>query len=296
MLEVKQNTLHGIGLMTLSMASFAIADTFIKLSAGQLSSAHTALVLFGGSALSFIVLALYQGHDLLNKAAVSNILLLRYAVEMVGVFGIVQALQLVPLSTVGAILQATPLVAAAGAVLFLGEKVSWRRWSAISIGFVGVLMIVQPGTGSFDKNVLWAVIAMVGLSARDLTTRATPAQVPTTALAAYTMIAALPFALLWVWLTQASLVPKDVNVWLVFGMIGFGTAGYLMVTASIRAAPISVVSPFRYFRLLFLLLLGIVIFHERPGVMVLLGSSLIIASGLYAMWRERQLSQLNSVS
>lgn len=275
--------------MVLAMASFAIADVFIKLTAGVLSSAHTAFLLISGSLLVFIGLAKCQGLPLSDKSALSRVMLLRYAAETSATLGMVQALQHIPLSTVGAILQATPLVVAAGAVVLLGERVSWRRWSAIFIGFIGVLMIVQPGATSFDANILWAVLAMLALSARDLTTRATPENMPSSSLAAYTMMAAAPFTLLWVLSTEASLIPVNANWWLILGMIGFATVGYLMIIGSIRVAPVSVVSPFRYTRLLFLLALGVIVFGERPDFMMLGGSLLIIASGLYAMWREKQI-------
>ncbi len=281
-----QHTSRGIVFMVLAMAAFAIADTFIKLSATAMSSAHTALLLIGGSLVVFVLLAIVQKQRLLDKAALSPVLLIRYVSEISATFGMVQALRLVPLSTVGAILQATPLMVAMGAVLLLGERMSWRRWSAISVGFVGVLLIVQPSTQSFNVNVLWAILAMLGLSARDLTTRVTPASMASSSLAAYTMAAAMPFTLVWVMLTESNMLPESVNWWLVTGMISFATAGYLMIISSIRLAPVSIVSPYRYSRLLFLLLLGVIVFDERPDALMLCGSFIIIAAGLYTMWRE----------
>lgn len=277
---------RGIVFMLLSMAAFAIADMFIKLSATTMSSAHTALLLIGGSLIIFVILAKVQKQRLLDKAALSPVLLIRYVAEISGTFGMIQALRLVPLSTVGAILQATPLVVAMGAVLLLNETMSWRRWSAIGVGLVGVLLIVQPSTQSFDVNVLWAVLAMLGLSARDLTTRATPSGMASSSLAAYTMAAAVPFTFVWVMLTESSMLPAAVDWRFVTGMIGFGTAGYLLIITSIRVAPVSIVSPYRYSRLLFLLLLGIIVFDERPDALMLFGSFIVIAAGLYTMWRE----------
>ena len=282
----KQHTSRGIVFMMLAMAAFAITDTLIKLSATAMSSAHTALLLLGGSLVVFVLLAIVQKQRLLDKAALSLVLLIRYVSEISATLGMIQALRLVPLSTVGAILQATPLMVAMGAVLLLGEPMSWRRWSAISVGFVGVLLIVQPSTQSFDVNVLWAILAMLGLSARDLTTRVTPASIASSSLAAYTMAAAVPFSLAWVLVTEPNMLPVSVDWWLVTGMISFATAGYLMIIISIRVAPISIVSPYRYSRLLFLLLLGVIIFDERPDAMMLCGSFIIIAAGLYTMRRE----------
>jgi len=287
----KQHTNRGIVLMVLAMAAFAIADTFIKLSANAMSSAHTALLLISGSLLVFMVLAIVQKQPLLDKAALSPVLLIRYVAEIVATFGMLQALRLVPLSTVGAILQATPLMVSVGAVFLLGERMSWRRWSAVVVGFLGVLLIVQPSTQSFDINVLWAILAMLGLSARDLTTRVTPANMASSSLAAYTMAAAVPFMLIWVLVSEPDLLPVSVDWGLVAGMTSFATAGYLMIITSIRIAPVSVVSPYRYSRLLFLLLLGVIVFGERPDALMLYGSAIVIAAGLYTMWREGRLEK-----
>ncbi len=278
--------------MVLAMAFFAAADTLIKLSVGFLSPAHTALILIGGGLVIFGVAALAYRVPLLDKRALKPILLARYAAETLATLGMVTSLSLVPLSTLGAILQATPLIVAAGAVIFLGETVTWRRWVAIGVGFVGMLFIIKPGAESFDINILWAILAMLSLAARDLTTRVVPKDFSTAALATYTFAATLPFVLIWVYATQPQLLPARIdNWWYVIGMVVLGSIGYLMITLSVRLAEVSVVSPFRYSRLLFLLVLGIWIFDENPDVWVLLGAALIIASGIYTMWRDRKKSQ-----
>jgi len=233
-----------------------------------MSPAYTAFYITAGGLFVFAIITLVQGDRLLSTIAFKPVLLLRYAAEIVGTLSIVLAVSLVPLSTVGAILQASPLLVAAGAVLFLGERVSWRRWSAIGIGFIGVLLIVKPASADFDANVLWALLAMLGLSARDLTTRATPDGVSTSALATYTMVATAPCALIWVLATQDSLIAVNAN-WL----------------------EVSVVSPYRYSRLLFLLVLGILLFDERPDFYTLLGAAIIVLSGIYTMWRDRVVKQ-----
>ncbi|WP_298361774.1 DMT family transporter [uncultured Litoreibacter sp.] len=288
MTPIVQNPLKGIYLMVASMGGFAIADTLIKLASGTMSPAHTTLMLMGGGLLVFAALAKWQGEALLSWEAFRPLYLMRYVAEIMGTFGIVLSLTYVDLSVVGAILQATPLVVVVGAILFLGERVSWRRWSAIGVGFVGVLMIVQPGDEGFDATVLWPILAMTGLALRDLTTRVTPPGMNSARLATYTMAAALPFALLWIGLAEDTWLPASPNWVLVFGMVGFGALGYLLLIASIRAAPVSVVSPYRYSRLIFLLVAGMLVFGERPGIMTLAGAALIVASGIYAMWRDRQ--------
>ena len=283
------NASRGILLMVLSMAAFALADTLVKLSASVLSPAQVLFYLMGGGLVMFAVMAKLSGHSLFDIRALGPVLLVRYCSEIIGMASMVLALTYVPLSTVGAITQATPILVAVGAVVFLNEQVSWRRWTCIAVGFLGVLLIVQPGAVRFDPSVLWAVSALFALSVRDLTTRMVPQDMPSTCLATYTMIAAVPFAIIWVTYNGESLLPAETNWWIVLPMILLGSAGYLLLIASLRMAEVSVVMPFRYTRILFLLILGIVVFNETPSPSMLLGAALVVASGIYMMWRQGQL-------
>lgn len=283
----KESNARGIILMVLSMGAFAIADTLIKLVSGTVAPAQIMFLMMAGGSVMFCVMAKVQGARLIDRRIFAPVFLVRYLAEVVAMVGMVMALAHVPLSAVGAIIQATPLLVALGAVLFLGEKVSWRRWSTIVLGFVGVLLIVQPGAEGFDALALWAVFSMVGLSVRDLTTRMTPPDMASASLAAYSAIAALPFAMAWILFDGDNFLPPEADWVLLISIILLGSLGYLLLTASIRATSISVVSPFRYSRLIFMLFLGVVVFGERPGLPVLAGASLIVFSGLYMMWRER---------
>ena len=287
LLNIKDSNARGIVLMICSMVAFSLADTLVKVSTASLSPAQVMFYLMGGGLVIFTVLTLAQGHRLIDRRAFTPILLLRYIAELTGMVGMVIALATVPISTVGAVTQATPIVAALGAVLFLQEKIGWRRWSSIVIGFVGVLLIVQPGAVKFDISVLWAVLALMALSVRDLTTRLAPADMSSTSLATYTVTAALPFIAGWIFFNGESFFPSQTNWIVVLPMMIIGSIGYLLLTLSLRMAEVSVVMPFRYTRVVFLLGIGALVFGERPNALMLLGAALIVASGCYMMWRER---------
>lgn len=273
--------------MIASMGAFALADTLVKLSTLSISPAQVMFFLISGALLIFAAMAILQKDRLIDRRAFSPILLLRYVAEVAGMVGMVTALAKVPISVVGAITQASPMLAAVGAVLFLNENVGWRRWLSIITGFVGVLLIVQPGAVAFDLNVLWAILAMVALSIRDLTTRLMPTDMASTSLATYTMAAAAPFTIAWVLYNGESLLPAQINWVVIVPMVVLGAAGYMLLIASIRLAEVSVVMPFRYSRIIFLLVLGVLVFKEKPGLLMLLGAGLIIGSGTYMMWREQ---------
>ena len=272
------------------MAAFALADTLVKIAASFASPPQVLLFLMGGGLISFALIAIFRSDRLTDpKALYLPILLLRYLSEIMGMVSMILALTYVPLSTVGAITQAAPILVAVGAVLLLNETVSWRRWTAIAVGFIGVLMVIQPTGEDFDISISWAVLAAIGLAGRDLTTRMTPQDIPSASLATYTMFAAIPVALLWLAYDGDALIPEQTNWWIVLPMILLGSLGYLLLIAALRTTDTSVVTPFRYSRIIFLMIMGILIFDERPSFMMLAGAGLIIASGVYMMWREQRL-------
>lgn len=274
-------------LMICSMIAFSLADTLVKVSTATLSTAQVMFYLMFGGLVIFSALTLIQGHRLIDRRAFAPILLLRYIAEIVGMVGMVIALAKVPISTVGAITQATPIVVALGAVLFLHEKVGWRRWASIVCGFLGVLLIVQPGAVKFDIAVLWAVLSLFALSIRDLTTRLAPTDMASTSLATYTVTAAIPFIAGSILINGESFFPAHTNWIVVLPMMILGSTGYMLLILSLRMAEVSVVMPFRYTRVVFLLGIGALVFEERPNALMLLGAALIVASGCYMMWRER---------
>jgi len=155
-----------------------------------------------------------------------------------------------------------------------------------------MLLIVQPGAIEFDFQVLWAILALVSLSVRDLTTRLVPADMASTSLATYTMAAALPFTVGWVYFNSETLLPAQVNWLVVFPMVVLGAIGYMLLIASIRIAEVSIVMPFRYTRIIFLLGVGVLVFQEKPDALMLSGAALIVVSGIYMMWREQLIKDL----
>lgn len=281
------HNVRGILFMIAAMVAFAIADTLVKVATSTISPAQVMFYLNAGALVIFSIMAIVQNDRLIDARAFSPVLLVRYVSEVAGMVGMVMALATVPISVVGAVTQASPMLAAVGAVLFLNEYVGWRRWCSIAIGFVGVLLIVQPGGTGFELVVLWAILALVALSIRDLTTRLIPKDMASASLATYTMAAATPFSIAWLAYNGESLFPAQTNWFVIVPMVVLGATAYMLLIASIRIAEVSVVMPFRYSRIIFLLVLGFLIFDEKPSALMLSGAALIILSGSYMMWREQ---------
>ncbi len=279
--------LRGIVLMVASMAGFAIEDMFIKWAAADVPTGQILLLLSVFGTPFFAILAWRQGARLWVREALHPAVVWRNVGEMLGSAGFVTALALTPLTSATAIFQATPLVVTLGAALFLGESVGWRRWTAILVGFCGVIMIIRPGMDGFDINSLWSVVAVIGLSARDVATRRIPQTISTMQLAAWGFMAGgiLGAGMLAgsggaIWLTGA-------QTGYIGGALLFGIGAYWAITQASRLGEISVITPFRYARLIFALIIGAFVFQERPDLITLSGAALIIGSGLYTFARER---------
>ena len=281
------DNMRGIALTAGSMALFAFEDMFLKFAAADLPTGEILLItcLFGMT--FFGILARYEGRRTLTAVALHPWVLLRNLGEMVGTYAYITALASVPLATVSAVLQAMPLAVTMGAALFMGEKVGWRRWTAIAVGFAGVLVVIRPGLDGFRPAALWVLVTVAGLSLRDLASRAIPAEISSTQVSAWGVVS--------VALLGAGMMPFQTPVvlpglWqsaMLAGALVFGTAGYWAVTQASRTGEVSVVSPFRYSRLIFAILLGVLVFSEPADVITLSGAALIIGSGLYSFTRER---------
>jgi drug/metabolite transporter (DMT)-like permease len=282
------DNLKGMGWMTLAMLAFALTDMFMVFAAREMQ-VWQILFLYGtGGAVLFGIWARALGHRWLSPVLLMRPVMIRNAAEVLATVCFVIALSRIPLSTLSAVIQANPLLVTLGAALFLGEKVGWRRWLAIAVGLLGVMLILRPGTESFEPDILYAVAAAIGLSLRDLATRPVPKNVPTPLLASYSFAAlaltgggVLLVSGGWVWPTL--MIGLSIPAAIVLGMVA-----YFAITSAMRVGEIAAVTPFRYTRLVFAFALALVVFDETIEPLTLLGVGIVIATGLYSLWRERQ--------
>lgn len=286
------NNLRGIFLVVAAMAAFTIEDVFIK-SLSSVMHVGQVLILLGlGSTIVFAVMAHLQGHSVLMPRAWRMQPMLRAFTECISALGFAAALSMVEISTVAAVFQVTPLAITMGAALFLGEEVGWRRWSAIAVGFAGVLLIIRPGLDGFEPAALLVLLAVVGVAARDLLTRVMDSAVPSSVVSFQGFLMLIPAGLIQLAFLPGTVRPVIGLEWVQLGGgILFGVLGYYWIVAAMRVGDAAAVTPFRYSRLLFSILLGMLVFGERPDLMTLAGSGLIIGSGLYTVLRERRLAR-----
>ncbi|SMR71166.1 EamA-like transporter family protein [Aliiroseovarius halocynthiae] len=287
MLSALTENHRGAVFMVFAMGAFALEDMALKAAARDIPIGQ-AVALFGlGGLVIFALIARAQGAQVFHPDLRSPVLIWRSLSEIAGRLFYALAIALTPLSSASAILQATPLVVALGAVIVFKERVGPRRWLAIIIGFIGVLMILRPGLDTFDPLSIFAVLGMLGFAGRDLATRASPATLSSAQLGV-AGFAVLTVAGLVLMAVAGELRPLTLAAggFLVLAT-AFGVLAYGALTLAMRTGEISVVTPFRYSRLLFALILGVLMFNERPDLMTLAGSAIIVLSGLFLLSRSK---------
>ena len=285
--------LHSIMLMIVAMGAFTIADLLIKILSQTLPVGQVMLILGLGSAFVFRILMAMKGEALLLTPLRQPAMMLRNVGDVVGSLSMCLALAYVPISTIGAVIQAVPLMLTAAGALFLGERVGVRRLSAILVGFSGVVFILQPGRADFNAMVVLALIAAIGLTVRDIGTKLLSREVSTLLVSFYgAMIFAISGGVL-LSVTGGASWPDATMLVMFLVMIGLGSVGYICVTTSVRIGEMSVVSPFRYSRLLFSVAVGVIVLGEQVNALMLLGCALTMGAGLY-IWRREIILKPNA--
>ncbi|KIC47504.1 membrane protein [Ruegeria sp. ANG-S4] len=284
-----RSNLIGSGWMIAAMACFAAEDAMLK-GASAVLPIWQILLLFGlGGSIIFGLVAAIRGSRLFQPDVLSRPMMIRVVFEILGRLFYVLAIALTPLSSATVILQATPLVVVAGAAVVFGETVGWRRWSAILVGMIGVIIVIQPTGQSFSALSILAVLGMLGFAGRDLASRAAPATLSTEVLGFYGFLCVIVAGLAFRVFEGAPAQPLSTVTGLhLTGAVVFGAIAYSSLMKAMRTGEVSAVTPFRYSRLLFGIGLGVAVFGEQLDQTMWIGSTLIVASGLYILWRSRR--------
>ncbi|WP_083435163.1 DMT family transporter [Rhodopirellula islandica] len=274
--------------MVASMAAFSAEDALVK-AAAEVLPVGQILCLFGlGGMLVFAGIAKRNREPLFTADARAPIMLVRMLLEVTGRLFYVLAIALTPLSATTVILQATPLVVVAGAAMVFHEQVGIRRWMAVLVGLLGVIVIVGPGTDGFSMLSMLAVMGMLGFAGRDLASRAAPARVSTSILGLYGFLSVLVAGVMSsLWRGEWFVWPTGKVSFCLLGAVLVGVAAYGSLMKAMRTGEVSAVTPFRYSRLLFGVAFGVLLFGERLNLQMMVGSGLIVLSGLFIIWRKR---------
>lgn len=280
------DNLRGAAFITAAMLGFTLNDAAMKL-ALQDMTLYQAVFLRGFLASSLMaVMAWRQGAFRRLSTLTDKALWLRTLAEILGTICFLTALANMELANATMILQSLPLLITLGAAWFLGEAVGWRRYTAILIGFVGVVIIIRPGAEGFNIFSLLVMAAAICFATRDLATRRIASGMPSGLIALSASLA------IWVMSGVGMLAQPFDPVDLTAGLALVTSAVFLMIgyvfsILAMRTGDVGFTSPFRYTGIVFAIVVGYWVFGEIPGVAVILGGAIIVATGLFTLYRER---------
>lgn len=282
------DNLRGALYMCVAMAAFTINDSMMK-AATQTVPLWQAIAMRGLLTLGpLLAVGWLTGRLQLRMGRRdATIIGIRSVAEVASTLLFLAALVHMPLANLSAILQSLPLAVALAAWAVFGDRIGWRRLTAILIGFAGVMIIVRPGPDGFDQ---WSLIGLASVAfvvVRDLATRELSSAVPsaTVAVAASlsVTVTALTLSLPGGW--QGVTWHEGI---LIAGAASALVVGYNFVVMVMRVGDIGFVAPFRYTALLWAIALGWVGFGTLPDGLTLLGAGLVVGSGIFTLWRERK--------
>ena len=285
-MRLNENLL-GAALMTCCVLAYVLNDAVMKLLFADIDF-FQAIFLRGLVSLPPLLVLALMTKTLLQKYSAKNqrFMIIRILAEIGTTVTFLTALKHMPLANVTAILQSLPLAITMAAAIFLGEPVGWRRWSAICLGFTGVLIIIRPGLAGFNSYSLLALAAVLLLTVREISTRQLDKKIPTVTVALSTTLGITVFAALMLIGDEWAEI-NFVSWSLIIAAAAAVTVATLLSVVAMRTGDIGFVSPFRYTSLIGAIGLGILLFGEWPDGLTLLGAVIIAFAGIYSLYREQ---------
>lgn len=285
------DNLTGAAFMSGSMACFTFNDGLMKALGATVPFFQAVYVRGCLTTVAILILAMALGSFRLSMGPRDRgWVALRTLAEMGAAYFFISALFHIPIANATAVLQALPLTVTLAGALFLKERVGWRRMTAILVGLFGVMLIVRPGPEGFDLYAIYALIAVLCVTLRDIATRQLSKAVPSMTVACIGSLGVTVFAGLGA--TQIDWAPMGGREWaLLGGSVVFITGAYLLSVMVMRVGEIAAVTPFRYTGLIWALLVGVVFFGEWPDPITLLGVAIVMATGLFTLLREARMAR-----
>lgn len=288
------NTRLGIALMVATTFVFATQDALSRHLAGEYNVIMIVMIRYWFFALFVVALAARSAGGIRQAAGTSQPLLqigrgLLLAAE---VCVMIYAFTLLGIIESHAVFTIYPLLIAALSGPILGESVGWRRWAAIGVGFVGVLIILQPGGGVFSPLALIPLLAAAMFALYGLLTRYAARKDDAATSFFWTgTVGALGLTVVGIWLWEP-MTPRD---WGWMGLLCIaGTLGHWLLIKCYEVAEASAVQPFAYLQLVFASAFALTLFDERLEMNVVVGAALVVAAGLFTIWREHRRAQSKS--
>lgn len=283
-----QDNLRGIFAMVAACASFACGDTIMKLIAGSVPTSELLFIRSCFVLVGAIAACAYLGAFSVLHRALSKMMALRAGGDTIGAWSFQLALARMPYADLSAIGQLSPLTITAASALIFAEKVGWRRWTATAIGFLGVLLIIRPGSSTFNWWALAGIASVLGSTIRDLATRRVDPSVPPPMITIFSAGLTIATSLVvWFWVPWTW--PPPLIVFGLFCAAMFSLFGQMCTIVAVRSGDISAVVPFRYSIIIFAIISGMTVFGHFPDPVTLAGIVIVCTAGLYTFHREQTL-------
>jgi drug/metabolite transporter (DMT)-like permease len=284
----EQNPRLGVLLMISTTFVFAGQDALSRHLAGEYNVLMVVMIRYWFFALFVIALAARQAGGLRRAAATRQpwVQIARGLLLAGEICLMVLAFVLLGLAETHAVFAAYPLLVAALSGPVLGERVGWRRWTAIGIGFVGILIILQPGGGALQPAALVPLAAALGFALYSLLTRYAARQDSAAVSFFWTGTVgavAMTLAGIWFWEPMA-----PANWGFMAALCCTAVLAHWLLIRAYEVAEASAIQPFAYFQLVWVSALGVTLFDERLAPNVILGGSVVVAAGLFTLWRSRR--------
>ena len=284
---------NGRGMLAITGASiiFVFSDALAKIATRSWPVAQY-LTVRGVFAIAIAAALVVANGEVRNIGKIRHPLIIaRSMLEAIVALCFITALSMMPLADLTSLLMLSPLVITVLAVLMFSEVVGWRRWSAIFAGFIGMVLVVQPGgAASAAPNYMFAVslglLSVLGVAARDIVTRRLNSDVPNVVVMLATSVGSCSAGLI-----LSPIVPWQAFEWQPF-LIAAGTSimltmGNFCMIIGCRGVDLSVVAPYRYSAVIWSISLGALVFGDLPNMLSIIGMCIIVASGIYTLHRER---------
>lgn len=289
------SNLRGIAFMAIATGVFSTNDVLMKLATTGLPP-YEVLFLRGVMASVLMTpLILLTGNARHLKHVVDKWVLIRNSFEFLAVLCFIVALANMPIADLSALGQISPMLLLMGVGFIYREKIGVSRMALITLGFVGALLVAQPGLKGFSPYALLGLLCAVGTAARDIAGRKVPASIPAPIVAYATLLLVMVGAGITTLVFEDWVMPTPRHLLLLAGSGLFLSLGHLFIFMSYRNAATSAVAPFYYLFSVWAVLWGFFVFGTFPNQLALVGIGLIVASGIAVVLldeRRRRLAVL----
>jgi len=283
--------LKGIAAMVAATALFTCGDAAMKFVSATLPTGETIFVRGLSSVAIVTIAAFWTGTIYRLRDALVRVMGWRSLGDVGSAVFFQAALARMPFADLMGILQMTPLSLTAASALFLGERVGWRRWTAVAIGFLGALLVIKPGSSAFNAWALLGAVSVLCGTLRDISTRRLDVALSPLLIMLLSQLA-VASAGLGCSAFEAWQGPSPVELLALVVASVFSLVGHLCVISSLRSGEVAAIAPFRYAGIVWAILIGYAVWHQLPDGLSLAGIFILVSAGLYTFYREQQLRRL----